>query len=344
MCSSTTSSATSSATSPNALGTTVQGANVGGRGIPNFTEAALPATLVANPQAGQNTIPADLKNPQTYVWNFGIQRELPGHNVLDIAYVGTRGTRLFINEQLNPGVPGSTNPNGRLFATRGSVISRTNGGDSQYHGLQMRLERSFRDHFLYRATYTFQKTIDNTNSEIFATTGGNSVGSDPFNRTSIVGVADFDVPHIFTLSGLWDIPGSRIGLLEGSDGRIPTRDDLALPVRKRLVAVCHRHRLEWRSQWHERSAVDLESVSAGNVGWFREFAGRESGMRRVRRPGSSTSTAIRLLSAMSVIWSILRFVRDRGTQHFARSGLQHVRHEPATVVQDPVHSMGRGSF
>ena len=95
------------ATSPNALGTTVQGATIGGRGIPNFTEAALPATLVANPQAGQNAIPADLKNPQTYVWNFGIQRELPGHNVLDVAYVGTRGTRLFINEQLNPGIPGS---------------------------------------------------------------------------------------------------------------------------------------------------------------------------------------------------------------------------------------------
>jgi hypothetical protein len=203
------------ATSPNALGTTVQGAPIGGRGIANFTEAALPSTLVANPQAGQNTIPADLKNPQTYVWNFGIQRELPGHNVLDVAYVGTRGTRLFINEQLNPGSPLSTNANGRLFATRGSVISRTNGGDSQYHGLQMRLERSFRDRFLYRATYTFQKTIDNTNSEVFATTGGNSVGSVPFDRRVDVGVSDFDVPHIFTFSGLWDIPGVGSGFWKG---------------------------------------------------------------------------------------------------------------------------------
>lgn len=198
-------------TSPNALGTTIQGAPLGGRGIPNFTEAALPATLVANPQAGQNTIPADLKNPQTYVWNFGIQRELPGHNVLDVAYVGTRGTRLFINEQLNPGIPGTSNANGRLFASRGSVISRTNGGDSQYHGLQMRVERSFRNNFLYRATYTYQKTVDNTNSEIFATTGGNSVGSDSSNRRVDRGVADFDVPHIFTLSGLWDIPGAGSG-------------------------------------------------------------------------------------------------------------------------------------
>jgi hypothetical protein len=206
------------ATSPNALGTTLLGANVGGRGIPNFTEAALPSTLVANPQAGQNTIPADLQNPQTYVWNFGIQRELPGHNVLDVAYVGTRGTRLFINEQLNPGIVGSTNANGRLFASRGSVISRTNGGDSRYHGLQMRIERSLRNNFLYRATYTYQKTIDNTNSEVFATTGGNSVGSNAFDRRVDVGVSDFDVPHIFTLSGLWEIPGVGSGFVKEVTG------------------------------------------------------------------------------------------------------------------------------
>ncbi|HEY6802795.1 MAG TPA: carboxypeptidase regulatory-like domain-containing protein [Pyrinomonadaceae bacterium] len=198
-------------TSPNALGTTLTGATVGGRGISNFTVNALPATLVANPQAGQNVIPADLKNPQTYVWNLGIQRELPGHNILDIAYVGTRGTRLFINEQLNPGLPGTANANGRAFASRGSVVSRTNGGDSMYHGLQARLERSFRNNFLYRATYTYQKTIDNTNSEIFATTSGNSVGSNPNNRRADRGVSDFDVPQIFTLSGLWDIPGVGSG-------------------------------------------------------------------------------------------------------------------------------------
>jgi hypothetical protein len=203
------------ATSPNALGTTVTGATFGGRGIPNFTSSALPSTLVANPQATQNTIPANLKNPATYVWNFGIQRELPGHNVLDVAYVGTRGTRLFINEQLNPGSPGSTNANGRVFATRGSVISRTNGGDSIYNGLQMRLERSFRNNFLYRATYTYQKTIDNTNSEVFTTTGGTSVGSDPFNRSVDRGVSDFDVPHVFTLTGLWDIPGVGSGFWKG---------------------------------------------------------------------------------------------------------------------------------
>jgi hypothetical protein len=199
-------------TPPNALGTTVLGSSFGGRGIPNFSESSLPSAPVANPQATQNTIDPNLKNPQTYVWNFGFQRELPGHNVLDIAYVGTRATRLLINEQLNPGIPGSLNPNGRANASRGSVLSRTNGGDSIYHGLQARLERSFRNNFLYRATYTFQKTVDNTNSEVFTTTGGNSVGTNPFDRSADRGVSDFDVPHIFTLSALWTIPGVGSGI------------------------------------------------------------------------------------------------------------------------------------
>jgi hypothetical protein len=53
-----------------------------------------------------NTIPRNLVNPQTYVYNWD-QREPPFVD-LQMAYVGSRGTHLFINEQLNPGMAGST--------------------------------------------------------------------------------------------------------------------------------------------------------------------------------------------------------------------------------------------
>lgn len=135
----------------------------------------------------------------TYVWNIGIQRELIGNNILDLAYVGSRGTHLFINEQINPGVNGV-----RLNPARGSISVRTNGGDSNYHSLQARLERGFSKGFLYRAAYTFSKAIDNTNSEVFATSGGTSVGSNPFNRRADRSVVSYDVPHRFSLVGLWD--------------------------------------------------------------------------------------------------------------------------------------------
>ncbi len=135
----------------------------------------------------------------TYVWNLGIQREFRGRNILDLAYVGSRGTHLFINEQLNPGINGV-----RVNPARGSIISRTNGGDSIYHSLQARFERGLTNGLLYRFVYTFSKAIDNTNSEVFTTTGGSSVGSDPFNRRADRSVASYDVPHRFVVTALWD--------------------------------------------------------------------------------------------------------------------------------------------
>ncbi len=186
------------ATFPNSLGGTTTAPN-SGRGLANFGAQSLPTSPTINPRATVNTVDPKLVNPMTYVWNFGIQRELPGRNILDVAYVGSRGTHLFINEQVNPGINGV-----RVNPARGSITVRTNGGDSNYHSMQVRFERGFSQGFLYRAAYTFSKAIDNTNSEVFAQTGGSSVGSDPFNRRVDRSVANYDVPHRFSLVALWD--------------------------------------------------------------------------------------------------------------------------------------------
>ena len=194
---------------PNTFGVTNFGASLPGdtnpRGIGNFGGGSLPTTGTPDPFASINTIPTDLVNPQTYVWNFGVQRELPFKLIGDVAYVGSRGTRLFINEQLNPGVGGFDTLN-RAFPNRGSVVARTNGGDSSYNSLQARLDRGFDSGLLLRFAYTFSKAIDDVNSEVFATTGGSSVGSDPANRQVDRSVASFDAPHRFVATFIYDLP------------------------------------------------------------------------------------------------------------------------------------------
>jgi outer membrane receptor protein involved in Fe transport len=186
------------ATFPNSLGATTTAPNTG-RGLANFGAQSLPTTGVVNPTATVNSVDPNLVNPMTYVWNFGIQRELPGRNIVDVSYVGSRGTHLFISEQANPGVNGV-----RINPARGSITIRTNGGDSIYHSLQARLERGFSSGFLYRLAYTYSKAIDNTNSEVFTQTGGDARGSDPFNRRADRSVASYDVPHRLSFVGLWD--------------------------------------------------------------------------------------------------------------------------------------------
>ncbi|HET7285996.1 MAG TPA: carboxypeptidase regulatory-like domain-containing protein, partial [Pyrinomonadaceae bacterium] len=156
--------ANTAATVPNAFGVTNFGTSLPAatnpRGIANFGANSLPTTGTPDPFASVSTIPRDLVNPQTYVYNFGIQRELPFNLIGDVAYVGSRGTRLFVNEQLNPGI-GGFDTLVRAFANRGSVSARTNGGDSSYNSLQARLDRGFKSGLLLRFAYTFSKAIDN---------------------------------------------------------------------------------------------------------------------------------------------------------------------------------------
>jgi hypothetical protein len=197
------------ATVPNSFGVTNFGASLPAgtdpRGIAKFGVDSLPTTGSPDPLATINTIPSNLVNPQTYVYNFGVQRELPFNLIADIAYVGSRGTRLFINEEFNPGI-GGFNTLVRAFQNRGSVVARTNGGDSSYNSLQARLDRGFKSGLLLRFAYTFSNAVDDVNSEVFATTGGSSLASNPFDRRVDRSLASFDVPHRFVATFIYEVP------------------------------------------------------------------------------------------------------------------------------------------
>ena len=162
------------ASPPNAIGVTTFGSDgPTERGFPNASNTLPTVAPAANPLATQSTVLPNLHNPKTYVWNFGIQRQLPWGMVGDVAYVGSRGIHLFINEELNPrNILVAGRP--RIHTNFGAVQPRTNGGDSNYHSLQTRLERGFKSGLLFRFAYTFSKAIDNINSEVFVTSGGSS--------------------------------------------------------------------------------------------------------------------------------------------------------------------------
>jgi outer membrane receptor protein involved in Fe transport len=156
------------------------------RGLPNVS-GSLP--LVPRPLSAldsQALVIPDLVNPYYQRWSFGLQRELPGQFIVDMSYVGTKGTKLYINEDMNPLVPASlrvipaTTPpipasrlQGRLDSLQGSRLIRTNGGGSIYHAGQLQVLRRFADGFTLTAAYTYAKVIDNS-SEVFGVAAVNS--------------------------------------------------------------------------------------------------------------------------------------------------------------------------
>jgi outer membrane receptor protein involved in Fe transport len=199
-------------TSPNAVGGTLTGAptNNGGRGLANASGLLNSVTPTLNPLATVDSISSNLLNPVTIQWNLNVQRELPGNFIFTAAYVGTRGEHLYVNQQFNPGVDGV-----RLIPTQGSIIVRTNGADSIYHGGQFSVERRFSHGLSLRAAYTYSKLIDD-GSEVFTLAGQlTSTSANPFSQAGDRGLSEFDRRQRFVMAYVWQTPsiqGDSMGM------------------------------------------------------------------------------------------------------------------------------------
>jgi Carboxypeptidase regulatory-like domain/TonB-dependent Receptor Plug Domain len=193
------------------------------RGLSGLS-GVVPPPSILTPNLSENTVAPNLVSPYYQKWSFGIQRELPWNTILDISYVGTKGTKLFMTEDQNPVVPTALQilpaapsqlpyNSGRLDPLQGIRQTRTNGGSSYYHGLQVSASRHFMDHFLGTASYTRSKTIDYV-SDPFTTTGINVLALSAV-PTVFGGLARekavslIDRPNRFVLSSVYELPFMR---------------------------------------------------------------------------------------------------------------------------------------
>jgi outer membrane receptor protein involved in Fe transport len=208
---------------PNVISTTQSSATstANPRGIANWSTLVPTVARAPLPIDSQTLMSGNLVNPYTQRWSFGVQRELPANWMVDVSYVGSKGTRLYANEDMNPLVPvsmriyPSVTPTlfalqGRLDTLQGGRLTRTNGASSIYHSLQISADRRFSRGLLVRAAYTWSKMIDNA-SEIFGVANTNL----PQNTAlpSIYGgltwdrsVSFFDRTHRASFTYLYDLP------------------------------------------------------------------------------------------------------------------------------------------
>jgi outer membrane receptor protein involved in Fe transport len=197
-------SVNTAATAPNTLGGNIFGGPAS-RGTAGTFAAIAAISPVSDPKNTVFSVPSDMRNPETYQWNLNLQRELPGKLIAEVAYVGTRGTREWVSEQLNPRVPNLVaGTDVRINPNRGSIVVRGNRGDSNYHGLQAEVRRSVGRLTLLGA-YTFSRTIDNS-SDIFATSGGASRWQITNDPRSDRGPSAFDHKQRATITWVYDFP------------------------------------------------------------------------------------------------------------------------------------------
>ncbi|MEX2260941.1 MAG: TonB-dependent receptor [Bryobacteraceae bacterium] len=136
-------------------------------------------------------------------WNFAIQRQLPGQFSVDLAYVGTKGTRLQSSRGINvpregPGAVQSRRP----FPDFGVITWNEQSASSIYHSLQFKVERRFYKGLSLLTSFTWSKSIDQDS------TNGEGL-YDPYNARLNRGASLFDVPRVFTTGLVWEMPWLR---------------------------------------------------------------------------------------------------------------------------------------
>jgi hypothetical protein len=176
--------------------------------------------LVLNPK---------LRLPYAQDWNLNIERALGGDWLLEIGYIGTKGTKLPRFIEANPAVyiPGESTQNNadqrRLYSgctlavdsppcTYSSVGEIAGISDSSYNALQVSLKRRFAHGFSMLASYTLSKTLDDvssfniTGSASQSVAGENDLAQNPFDVKSEWGRSMFDARHRLVVSYQWDLP------------------------------------------------------------------------------------------------------------------------------------------
>jgi len=158
------------------------------------------------------------RTPYVQQYSLGIQRELPGHFLLEAAYVGSVGRKLNIRVDINqarlPMTPVEPLAQRRPYPTFGSIWTDKNIAISNYNSFQLRVEKRFSHNLYMLGVYTYSKSLD---------TGSLSVDS-PQDRQNIraeYGLSVFDQRQRFIFSSIYQLPFGKGQKYVGSAGGFP---------------------------------------------------------------------------------------------------------------------------
>lgn len=207
--------------------------------LPNFSDPfngnPPPAGTFATPLTNL-TLSPNLPLPYSQDWDLNIQRSLGSDLLLEIGYVGTKGTKLPRFIEGNPaiyvpgldssGQPLSTSgnadqrrlysgctlndpPSSCVFSSTGLIAGIAN---SSYNALETSLKKRFSHGISFLASYTYSKSIDDassfnmTGSASKPVAGENDLAQNPFNLAAERGRSLFDARHRLVLSYQWSLP------------------------------------------------------------------------------------------------------------------------------------------
>jgi hypothetical protein len=142
------------------------------------------------------------------------QQSLPHALVVELGYMGTKGTRLDLQRMPNRAAPGSplTAEQRRQIGNATGFTYDTSIGNSIYHAGDVRITRRFQKGISVNTTYVFSKGIDNASS--FGGGGGGGVAQNDSDLRAERGLSSFDQRHSLSVGYYLVSPVGERGLMK----------------------------------------------------------------------------------------------------------------------------------
>jgi hypothetical protein len=165
------------------------------------------------------TVANDQNMRDSYIqqWNLNVQKRLPAGIVLDVGYVGSKGTDLIVTlpanqpiQLVDPKTPGLASLNARRpnTAYARSMSMDKSIGNSNYNALQVKVERRMATGLTFLTAYTWSKAISGPADIGGQVGGGFYIGAiqDIYNLAAERSISGFDQTQRFVQTIIYDVP------------------------------------------------------------------------------------------------------------------------------------------
>jgi hypothetical protein len=219
----------------------------------NAITAENPSAAIVGTSLGPTAINPNFDNMYAQDWNLSVQRQVTADLGIEVAYVGVKGTHLQLTQNINQpfvtdGFYASTRPYAALPATSpiiptqcqapnpncpyGTINQINSGGNSNYNGLWVTVNKHVSHGLEFLGTYTYSKSLDYNS----LSTGETYILQNAYNPRGDYGPSEFDTRHRFALSGFYQLPfkgnrlitGWQIGLVFQAQTGNPLNPTLAI--------------------------------------------------------------------------------------------------------------------
>lgn len=179
-----------------------------------FLSAGLPANALVDPNTPTLfSLDPYMRTPYVMQWHFTMQYQAGANSVLEVAYVGSKGTKLYTFGNVNQASP--TADTSAPYAPRRpfplvdtSIAYLNAAGNSEYDALQTRFQHRFSGGLSLLVNYTWSHALGNASNANLGAQNNDSFrwwAHPEWEHANL----DFDVRHRLVFNYIWELPYGR---------------------------------------------------------------------------------------------------------------------------------------